>query len=296
MLRVILLFFLSFITFSSLLGQVRKYYTLENNLEFDKVNIVLTATSNSCCIKPTVNPNLVNIYGLDNNANPNIYSETEILDRIQNLIIDLNNNDSKEEPSIARSFFSPSTKSENHWDLYLSNEKTMRLSLNYAVGDAEVDLSDLPIESLDISSGSAEVNVEYMENKPNLIEMDSFLVKVDLGSLTINKMNHSRARTVIADVGFGALLVDYSSPLTEPSNVYASVGAGNLIIGLPDDDTFPVIINIENSPLCNVKLPKGFKKQKKHVYVSQGYHENASNILSFNLDVVVGQIKFVEYK
>lgn len=291
-----MLFFLSFITFSSLLGQVRKYYTLENNLEFDKVNIVLTATSNSCCIKPTVNPNLVNIYGLDNNANPNIYSETEILDRIQNLIIDLNNNDSKEEPSIARSFFSPSTKSENHWDLYLSNEKTMRLSLNYAVGDAEVDLSDLPIESLDISSGSAEVNVEYMENKPNLIEMDSFLVKVDLGSLTINKMNHSRARTVIADVGFGALLVDYSSPLTEPSNVYASVGAGNLIIGLPDDDTFPVIINIENSPLCNVKLPKGFKKQKKHVYVSQGYHENASNILSFNLDVVVGQIKFVEYK
>jgi hypothetical protein len=296
MLRVILLFFLSFITFSSLLGQVRKYYTLENNLEFDKVNIVLTATSNSCCIKPTVNPNLVNIYGLDNNANPNIYSETEILDRIQNLIIDLNNNDSKEEPSIARSFFSPSTKSENHWDLYLSNEKTMRLSLNYAVGDAEVDLSDLPIESLDISSGSAEVNVEYMENKPNLIEMDSFLVKVDLGSLTINNMNHSRARTVIADVGFGALLVDYSSPLTEPSDVYASVGAGNLIIGLPDDDTFPVIINIENSPLCNVKLPKGFKKQKKHVYVSQGYHENASNILSFNLDVVVGQIKFVEYK
>jgi hypothetical protein len=296
MLRVILLFIVSLLTFSSLVGQVKKFFTLENNLDFDKVNIILTATSNSCCIKPTVNPNLVNIFGYDNNANPNIYSETEILDRIQNLIIDLNNNDSDEGSSIASSFFGPSTESENHWDLYLSNEKTMRLSLNYAVGDATVDLSHLPIENLDISSGSAEVSVEYMENKPNLIEMDSFLVKVDLGSLTINKMNHSRARTVIADVGFGALLVDYSDALTEPSDVYASVGAGNLIIGLPDDNTFPVIINIENSPLCNVKLPKGYKKQKKHVYVSQGYHENASNILSFNLDVVVGQIKFVEYR
>jgi hypothetical protein len=296
MLRVILLLLVNFITFSSLVGQVKKYYTLENNQNFDKVNIVLTATSNSCCIKPTVNPHLVNVFGYDNNANPNIYSETEILDRIQNLIIDLNNNDNDEEPSIAKSFFSPSTESENHWDLYLSNEKTMRLSLNYAVGDAKVDLSDLPIERLDISSGSAEVNVEYMENKSNLVEMDSFLVKVDLGSLTINKMNHSRARTVIADVGFGALLVDYSGPLSEPSDVYASVGAGNLIIGLPDDEKFPVIINIQNSPLCNVKIPKGYKKQEKHVYVSQGYHENASNILSFNLDVVVGQIKFVEYK
>ena len=291
-----MLFLVSFITFSGLVAQVKKYYTHKNNLEVDKVNIVLIATSNSCCIKPTVNPNLVNVFGYDNNANPNIYSETEILDRIENLIIDLNNNDNNEESTIAKSFFYPSTESDNHWDLYLSNEKTMRLSLNYAVGDAKVDLSDLPIESLDISSGSAEVNVEYMENKPNLIEMDSFRVKVDLGSLTIHKMNHSRAKTVIADVGFGALLVDYSSPLTEPSEVYASVGAGNLIIGLPNDETFPVIINIENSPLCNVKLPKGYKKQKKHVYVSEGYNENAANILSFNLDVVVGQIKFVEYK
>ena len=270
MLRVILLLLVNFITFSSLIGQVKKYYSLENNLDFDKVYIVLTATSNSCCIKPTVNPNLVNIFGYDNNAKPNIYSETEILDRIQNLIIDLDNNDKEEESSIAKSFFSPSSESENHWDLYLSNDKTMRLSLNYAVGDAKVDLSDLPIERLDISSGSAEVNVEYMENKPNLVEMDSFLVKVDLGSLTINKMNHSRARTVIADVGFGALLVDYSRPLSEPSDVYASVGAGKMIIGLPDDEKFPVIINIQNSPLCNVKLPKGYKKQKKHVYVSQG--------------------------
>ena len=71
---------------------------------------------------------------------------------------------------------------------------------------------------------------------------------------------------------------------------------GNLIIGLPDDEKFPVIINIHDSPLCNVNLPKGYKKQKKHVYISQGYDENAPNILSFNLDVVVGQIKFVEYK
>jgi len=296
MLRVILLLLVNLITFSGLIGQVKKYYALENNLDFDKINIVLRATSNSCCIKPTINPNLVNIFGYDNNAKPNIYSETEIIDRIQNLIIDLDNNDKAEESSIAKSFFNSSSEAENHWDLYLSNEKTMRLSLDYAVGDAQVDLSDLPIEKLDISSGSAEVNVEYMENKPNLIEMDSFLVKVELGSLTINKMNYSRARTVIADVGFGALLVDYSRPLKEPSDVYASVGAGNLIIGLPDDEKFPVIINIQNSPLCNVNLPKGYKKIKKHVYVSRGYYENAPNILSFNLDVVVGQIKFVEYK
>lgn len=284
------------LTFTSIVGQVKKYFTLENNQNFDKVNIVLTATSNSCCIKPTVNPNLVNIFGYNNDANPKIHSEIEMVERVQNLIINLDNNGSNETSSMAKSFFSSSTETENRWDLYLSGEKNMNLSLNYAVGDANVDLSDLPIENLNISSGSAEVVVEYMENRPNLVQMDSFKVKVDLGSLSVHKINYARARTVIADVGFGALLVDYSRTLEEPSNVFASVGAGNLIIGLPEDDTIPVIINIQNSPLCNVKLPKGYKKHSKHVYISRGYEENAPNILSFNLDVVVGQIKFVDYK
>ena len=278
------------------MAQVKKYYSLENDLNFDKINIVLTATSNSCCIRPTVNPYLVNVFGYDNNAKPMIYANTETIERIQNLIINLDNSEKDEEISLTKRFFNSSNKPENRWDLYLSNEKPMRLSLNYAVGDANVDLSDLPIEKLKISSGSAEVRVEYMEDRPNVIEMDSFLVKVDLGSLTINRMNHSKARTVIADVGFGALLVDYSRALENPSDVHASVGAGNLIIGLPDDENIPVIINIQNSPLCHVKIPKGYKKQKQNVYVSQGYHEEAPNILAFNLDVVIGQIKFVEYK
>ena len=296
MLRVISLIIVYFYSFSFLTAQVKKFYSLENDLNFDKINIILTATSNSCCIKPTVNPNPVNVFGYDNKAKPVIYANTEMLDRIQNLIINLDDTDGDKGMNLTRKFFNTSNESENRWDLYLSNEKPMRLSLNYAVGDAMVDLSDLPIEKLKISSGSAEVKVEYMEDKPNVVEMDSFLVKVDLGSLTIKRMNYSNARTVIADVGFGALLVDYSRSLEKSSDVNASVGAGNLIIGLPDEEDIPVIINIHNSPLCHVKLPNGYKKQSKNVYVSPGFDDKASNILSFNLDVVFGQIKFVDYK
>lgn len=296
MLRVILLILIHLSSFSFIWGQVKKYYSLQNDLNFDKVNIVLTATDNSCCIKPTVNPNLVNVFGYQYNAKPVIQSSMGMVDRMQNLIINLDNNGDSQEASLAKRFFNSSGESSNHWDLYLSNEKPMRLTLHYAVGDAKVDLSELPIEQLKITSGSAEVIVEYMENMPNVVEMDSFQVKVDLGSLTINKMNYAKARTVMADVGFGALLVDYSKESDIASNVFASVGAGNLIIGLPNTNTIPVIINIQDSPLCHVKLPKEYKKLKKHVYVSEGYREDAPNILSFNLDVVIGQIKFVEHQ
>lgn len=296
MLRVIFLLFFNIVTLTGLVGQVKKYYFLENNNNFDRVSIILKATSNSCCIKPTVNRHLVNIFGHKKNPTLAINTKTELIERIQHIMIDLNNSDENGSPSFTKSFFKSSSKDENHWDLYLTREKPMRLLLNYTVGDARVDLSELPIERLKITSGSAEVKVEYQEGKANLVEMDSFLVKVDLGSLTIKRINNAKAKTVIADVGFGALLMDYSDLLETPSNVYASVGAGNLIIGLPTDKKLPVIINIHNSPLCQVKIPKGYKKRKKHVYVSPAYNPNTENILSFDLDVTVGQIKFVDYK
>lgn len=295
MFRGILIVSVLFSVLSSVNGQVKRFYTLENG-DFDKVNIILKATSNSCCIKPTVNPNLVNVFGFQHNAMPTIYSSNISSDRIEQLVINLNNPSQDNEISLSDKFFKTSGQADNHWDLYLSREKPMKLLLNYAIGDASVDLSNLPIERLKINTGSADVNVSYMEGGSNLVEMDTFYVKVDLGSLTVNKMNHSRAHTVIADVNFGALLMDYSNAVENPSQVFASVGAGNLVIGLPSTVEIPIIINIHNSPLCNVKLPKNFKKKDKHVYISESYFENAPNTLSFDLDVAVGQIKFVDSK
>jgi hypothetical protein len=295
MLRRILLISILLPVFSGLHGQVKRFYTLENG-DFDKVNIILKATSNSCCIKPTVNPNLVNVFGFENNSEPTIYSSSISSDRIERLVINLDNSSGENEVSLSDKFFKSSSSKDNHWDLYLSKEKPMKLLLSYAIGDASVDLSNLPIERLKINTGSANVNVSYMEGRSNLVEMDTFYVKVDLGSLTVSKMNHSRAHTVIADVNFGALLIDYSNSLENPSHVFASVGAGNLIIGLPASKEIPVIINIHNSPLCHVKLPKNFSKKDNHVYISESYAENAPNALSFDLDVAVGQIKFVDSK
>lgn len=295
MLRVFLLILLNLSFLSGLIAQVKKFYSLENG-DYKRVIIHLKATSNSCSIKPTVNPYLVNLFGFDDNLTPEIYT-TEDVNNTRNLMINLNNEHGQAGASLSQKFFNVSNGNhQDHWDLYLSREKPMQLLLNYAIGDAYVDLSSLPIEKLKITTGSANVQVEYLDGRSNLVEMDTFFVKVDLGSLTINRINYARARSVIADVSFGALLMDYSDLLKCPSDVYASVGAGNLIIGLPSSDQIPIIININNSPLCHVNLPRQFKKMDKHIYVNDMYSYNAPNLLTFNLDVAVGQIKFVESK
>jgi hypothetical protein len=156
-----------------------------------------------------------------------------------------------------------------------------------------VDLSGLPIEKLKIRTGNADVKVEYQDSSPNLVVMDTLFVRVDMGSLNISRINHANAKNVIADVVFGGLFLDYSQMPEIPSQITASVGAGNLVIGLPHSAQIPVKIVIRNSPLCHVKMPDNFSRIEKNVFVNEFYSSGSENSLLFDLDVAVGHINFV---
>ena len=166
----------------------------------------------------------------------------------------------------------------------------MVLNLNCVVGNAKIDLSGLPVEKLKINSGNADVHIGYFSNTYNPMIMDSLLVKVDLGSLTIDELNLSKARQIVADVGLGSLSMDFSD---RNVIVKASVGAGKLQITIPEND-YPILIQINNSPLCHVKLPKSFKSLEKNIFVNNLYKSGADNLVEFDLNVTVGHIAFSE--
>ena len=69
------------------------------------------------------------------------------------------------------------------------------------------------------------------------------------------------------------------------------MGAGNLEIILPRLNT-PVIIYVRDSPLCSVRLEKDFEEVENNVFVNESYSVDATNILTFDVDVALGQIKF----
>ena len=75
------------------------------------------------------------------------------------------------------------------------------------------------------------------------------------------------------------------------TDVQATVGAGSLEIILPSADV-PVKINFNDSPLCNVKMPKKFEKLEESVFVSPGFEELNDNHINFNVDVAVGHVVF----
>ena len=121
--------------------------------------------------------------------------------------------------------------------------------------------------------------------------METFFVKVDMGSLTARQLNLARSRVVMADVGFGNIMLDFSDKPTNSNHVKGSVGAGNLVVLLPSADT-PVMVKINNSWLCSLELCKSLKRVSENTFVNNAYSEGGKNTLTFDLDVSLGKIVF----
>jgi hypothetical protein len=90
------------------------------------------------------------------------------------------------------------------------------------------------------------------------------------------------------------MTLDFSAnPPLVTNRIEGSVGAGNLTIILPSAQT-PVLVKVNDSWLCSVKIPNDMKKVRNNTFANAAYSEDAQNALLFNLDVSMGNIIFRE--
>lgn len=275
-------------------GQMKRQFTVENSQACQNVNLHLKANSGDCFIKAGHNSEILNVFSNQDQSAYSHYYRKEIIGKT--CVVFLNFEDANSQgisQTISTRMFGDNTPVNNKiWKMYLSDTKPYNLELDYGVGNAHVDLSGLAIRKLKINTGSADVNLEYssLENK---VDMDTFSVKVDLGSLRVKNINLSRTRYTSADVGFGNMILDFSATPLVSNRIEGSVGAGNLIILLPSSQT-PVLVKVNDSWLCSIKIPESMKKIRENTFANDAYSEDAENSLVFNLDVSMGSIIFKE--
>ncbi len=276
-------------------SQVKKQFSVEDDRKVEKVDLDFKVNSGQCFIQPGETSDLLNVYS---NQDFDSYSHSfdKEIDK-KTCRISLALEDTKSEglsQSISYRMFGKSESTPDKvWKVFLAEDKSYDLNLNYGIGQANIDLTDLSIEKLKVFTGSADVIIDYAEGRYNKVEMDTFYVKVDLGSVAVRKINMSKSKHVVADIGFGNLLLDFSDKPEVKSNVKGSVGAGNLLIVLPPKET-PVKVTINDSWLCRVKLAKVLKHIGDNTFVNEAYAEDAEDLLTFNLDVSMGSIEFKE--
>ena len=278
------------------LGQIKKQFTVEDSPSCEFIRLCVKANSGNCYIKPSQNPEILNVFSNQTEASYAHNFRKEVKGKTCEVVLNLEEVHSEGlSQTISTRFFGASEKesSDKLWKMYLTDNKPYFLEFIYGVGNANIDLSGLAVKNLKISTGSADVNVGYYSALENQIDMDSFFVKVDLGSVNVKNLNLSRTRFVMADVGFGNMTLDFSNKPLVGSKIKGSVGAGNLTIILPNNDT-PILVKIQDSWLCSVKVPSSLKKVAENTFANAAYSKNAKNSLVFDLDVSMGNIVFRE--
>jgi len=271
-------------------AQISTSFTSGNNQDFDKVKFSLQATEGKCYIEPGEETTLLNIKSdAEEVTVPKL--EERIEHRTKQIKVQLDQQGSYLGSSLSKRLFSKQETDDYSWKVYLSKYKPMDLDLNYAVGDTYIDLSGLPVERLKMRTGSANVYVDYRHDQSNKVMMDTFLIRVDMGTFKAKNLHLSRSEHVIADVGFGSLHMDFKHAVVMSTAVDASVGAGKLEVILPASD-IPVKININDSPLCQIRMPKSFRRASSKEFVKGELNDSPDNYLTFNVDVAVGNIVF----
>ena len=242
-------------------GQIKKQFSVENLEDCSSIELNLKAKTGNCFIRPSQNSDILNVYSNQEVEEYNHSFSNELKDQTCQVRLALEQEGQKGVGTkISYQVFGADTQpNDKFWKIYLTENKPYTLNLDYGLGNANIDLSGLSIKRLKINTGSADVNVSYNSGMENKVDMDTFFVKVDLGSLNVKQLNLSRTHVMIADVGFGNILLDFSDKPMVSNKVKGSVGAGNMVILLPSDDV-PVLVKISESWLCSINLCKGLKR------------------------------------
>ncbi len=290
-------FFLTWLGVSLIItafGQIKKQFTVEDAPGCGEIKLCLKANSGNCFIKPGSDSHILNVFSNQSENNYSHNFKKEVKGNICDVMLRLEEAEAEGiGKNISTRFFGADSEPVNDkvWKMYLTESKPYDLQLDYGVGNAHVDLSGLSIKKLKINTASADVIVGYFSALENQLDMDTFSVKVDVGSINVKNISLSKPKQVVADVGFGSMTLDFTTQPLITSKVRGSVGAGNLTILLPANET-PVLVRIKDSWLCSVKLPASLKKISENTFASATYTKGAKNALIFDLDVSMGNIIF----
>ena len=284
-----LLFIIFFLIYSvSVSSQSRKFYTIKDDNSYDKIIFRVKAESGNYKIRPSSRSNVIDIFGSPNHENLNpSFTSKKIAHRIRSVNFTVEN---LYDPILSNLIVNES----NLWEFFINEKKTYDFSFDSKIADANINLSNIPIDNIDLVSGNANLFIIYEENGENPIKMDSLKIKIENGSLDTKNINLSNAKNIFTEIGFGNVILDIAKNKRKSFVSKTNLSAGQLIINLPLDDIGTKII-INNSPLSSVKLPKNFHEIDQNIFVNNLSKNNSTYIRSFIVDVGLGNIT-VNYK
>ena len=215
---------------------VRDYYHYRIS-DIDQLQVYINYNLGELSLKTNHRPGLIDgsIRYYPSLTKPKIQYKTRGLTGI--LDIRAKTNDDERPSSITwdeiKSFKVNTDQLKNELEFELPGDIPTDLDLNFGLGEAQLDLTDLQLSDLNLDCGLSDVQLQV--DKRNEISCRRVKINNGLGSFTGRGLGYLQAKWVEVKVGLGSAELDFRGQIQEDLEINVDVGLGTLELILPQN-------------------------------------------------------------
>lgn len=177
--------------------------------------------------------------------------------------------------------------SQNALDLELGTDVPLELDLAFGAGEAELDLTGLPIRELEVSTGASESMLRIDQVNPERMELASF--KVGVADFRVRGLGNLAAEEVRLTAGLGSVTLGLDGEWPADARLVLEMGLGALSLRAPEE--LGVQIRAESNFLASLDL-EGMEEHEDDVHRSANW-ERAERRVEVEVSAALGSIELV---
>lgn len=173
-----------------------------------------------------------------------------------------------------------------HLALKLSDAVPISFDLSLGAGKGDIDLTDLQVKDLKISTGASSVTMKC--SKSNAIFADDIVIESGVSKFTALDLGNLNFRNLKFSGGVGSYKLDFGGAFHQSAEAHIEVGLGSINVSIPRE--MPTRLSYDDNWLSSYTLDDDFVKKHTGVYETEDY-EDAPKRLIVRLDAGLGSVK-----
>ncbi len=176
---------------------------------------------------------------------------------------------------------------QNIWDVELGRGVPLDLTIDIGAGEAQLDLSGVPLSDLTVTSGNSDLALTFGSQNPQ--PLGTLKLTTGAGQLVASGLGNSNFDRVTVFGGAGTVDLDFSGTYQRSGVVDVKAGAGKVTIRVPG--TIGVRVTLSGTAMTGVDTV-GFAEQGDDIYVNDAYGV-APLTLSIKVTTGLGSVSLV---
>jgi hypothetical protein len=173
-----------------------------------------------------------------------------------------------------------------HLDIKLSSAVPVSFELELGAGSGDIDLTDLQVKDVKISTGASSVTMKC--NKPNPIFAEDITIESGVSKFTATDLSNLNFQNLKFSGGVGTYKLDFAGKLRQSAEVQIEVGLGSINVYVPKN--VPAKLVYDDNWLSSFRLDDDFEKTRSGVYETSDF-QDASKRLTIRMESGLGSVR-----